>query len=117
MSKPSPVPALLAYIPIIGWLYVFALQRKNPLAVFHLRQSVGLFLFLAGTFVVWAVVAYLIAIIPYMGVLSVALFTIVIAFYIFGVMAWVMGILNALKNKSTPLPLFGQWANRLPIAQ
>jgi uncharacterized membrane protein len=116
MSNNSPIPALLAYIPIVGWLYVYFTQRKNPLAVFHLRQSIGLFLFLVATFVVWAVVAYLIAFIPYMAVFSVALFTIVIAFYIFGVVAWVTGILNALKNRSTPLPVFGQWANRLPIA-
>ena len=116
MSEHSPVPALIAYIPIVGWLYVYFMQRKNPFAVFHLRQSVGLFLFLVGTFVVWAVVAYLIALIPYMAVFSVALFTIVMAFYIFGVVAWVTGIINALNNKSTPLPLFGQWANRLPIA-
>ncbi len=116
MSKPSPFPALIAYIPIVGWLYVYFTQRSNSFAVFHLRQSVGLFLFLVATFLVWAVVAYVLAIIPYMAVFSVALFTIVIAFYIFGVVAWVSGILNALKNKSTPLPLFGQWANRLPIA-
>jgi uncharacterized membrane protein len=116
MSKPSPIPASIAYIPIVGWVYVYFLQRKNPLAVFHLRQSVGLVLFLVATFVIWAVVAYLIALVPYMAVFSVGLFTIVIAFYIFGVVAWVMGIINALNNKSTPLPLLGQWANRLPIA-
>lgn len=116
MSQSSSIHALIAYIPIIGWLYVYFVQRKNAFAVFHLRQSVGLFLFLIGAFVVWAVVAYLIALIPYMAVFSVALFTIVMAFYMFGVVAWVTGILNALKNKSTPLPLFGKWANRLPIA-
>jgi uncharacterized membrane protein len=116
MSKSSSFPALIAYIPVLGWLYVYFMQRKNLFAVFHLRQSVGLCLFLVGTFVVWAIIAYLLALIPYMAVFSVALFTIVIAFYIFGVVAWVSGILNALNNKSTPLPLFGHWANRLPIA-
>ncbi len=56
MSKQSPFPAVIAYIPVIGWLYVYCFQRKNPLAVFHLRQSVGLVLFLIGTLVVWAIV-------------------------------------------------------------
>ena len=116
MSKSSPFPAFIAYIPVIGWLYVYLTQRKNPFAVFHLRQSVGLFLFLIATFVVWAVVAYLLALIPYMAVFSAALFTIVIAFYIFGCVAWIAGMLNALNNRSNPLPFFGQWANRLPIA-
>lgn len=116
MSEHSPIPALIAYIPVVGWLYVYLLQRKNRLAVFHLRQSVGLFLFLVGILAGWAIIAYVIAFIPYMAVFSVTLFTIVIAGYIFGVVAWVTGILNALKSKSTPLPLFGQWANRLPIS-
>jgi len=116
MRNNSPFPALIAYIPIIGWLYVYLLQRKNPFALFHLRQSVGLFLFLVATFLIWAVVAYLLALIPYMAVFSVALFTVVMVFYIFGFVIWVRGILNALNSKSTPLPLFGQWASRLPIA-
>lgn len=116
MNSSSSIPAVIAYIPIIGWLYVYLTQRKNPLAIFHLRQSVGLILFLVATFVIWAVVAYLIAQIPYMAVFSVALFTIVMAFYVFGVVAWVAGIVNALKNKSAPLPVFGEWASRLPIA-
>ncbi len=115
MNNQSPFSAAIAYIPVIGWLYVYLLQRKNPFAVFHLRQSVGLALFLLGTLIGWAIVAYLIALIPYMAAFSVAMFTIVIAAYLFGAVTWVMGILNALKSKSTPLPLFGQWANRLPI--
>ena len=115
MNNQSPFSAVIAYFPVIGWLYVYLLQRKNPFAVFHLRQSVGLALFLLGTLIGWAIVAYLVALIPYMAAFSVALFTIVIAAYLFGAVTWVMGILNALKSKSTPLPLFGQWANRLPI--
>ncbi len=116
MSRPSPFPAVIAYlIPVIGWLYVYMFQRGNSLAVYHLRQAVGLAVFLIGTLLVWAVVAWIIAQIPFMVVLSVALFTIVIAAYLFGFVAWVMGMLNAAQNKSTPLPLIGQWASRLPI--
>lgn len=54
MSKQSPFPAVIAYlIPVVGWLYVYLFQRKNTLAVFHLRQSIGLVLFLIGSLVVW----------------------------------------------------------------
>ncbi|MBX3084403.1 MAG: hypothetical protein KF716_22390 [Anaerolineae bacterium] len=115
MSQGSSVPAVIAYLPILGWLYVYLFQRKNSLALFHLRQSIGLFLFLLGVFVGWVVLAYVLALVPYMAVISVSLFAIVIAAYIFGVVAWVMGILNALKQTSTPLPFFGRWATRLPI--
>ena len=116
MTKQSTFPAVFAYlIPIIGWLYVYLFQRKNPSAIFHLRQSIGLVLFLLGTLLAWAVVAYVLAIIPYLAVLSVTLFTIVIAAYVFGVVAWVKGMLNAFNDQSIPLPIFGKWASRLPI--
>jgi uncharacterized membrane protein len=116
MSRPSRLPAVLAYlIPVVGWLYVFFFQRKNPLAVYHLRQSIGLFLFLAGALAGWAVVGWILAWIPYMTVLSMALFTLVIAAYLFGMLAWILGLINALNNRLNPLPGFGRWANRLPI--
>lgn len=115
MNQLSPLPAALAYLPVLGWLYVFFLQRQNQLAVFHLRQSIGLFLFLLATLLVWAVVAWLLVWIPLMAVVSVALFTLVIAAYLYGFVAWLLGIFNALRSRQTPLPGFGGWASRLPI--
>lgn len=109
------ISAVLAYIPVVGWLYVFLLQRKNALALFHLRQSIGLFLFLIVVFVVWAVVAWIIAWIPYAAALSMASFTMVILAFIFGIIAWLLGVVNALGNKAKPLPIFGQRANNLPL--
>jgi len=116
MNKPSRLPAILAYlIPVVGWLYVFFFQRKNSLALYHLRQSIGLVLFLIATTVGWAVVGWVLAWIPYLSVLSIALFSIVIVAYIYGVVAWILGLYNAFSALQSPLPLFGQWANRLPI--
>jgi uncharacterized membrane protein len=114
--KESRFPAVLAYlIPVIGWLYIVFSQRKNGLAIFHLRQSIGLWLFLIGALMVWAVVGTIIAFIPYMAVVSVALFTLVIAAYLYGFAAWLMGINNAFNNRLIVLPLFGRYASRLPI--
>jgi uncharacterized membrane protein len=115
MSSSARLPAVLAYIPVIGWAYVFLFQRGNPLAVYHLRQSIGLILFMLGALVAWAVVAWVLAWIPFMAVLSAALFTIVIAAYLYAVVAWLLGLINALNKRAAPLPFFGQWANRLPI--
>ncbi len=116
MTPTSRVPAVIAYLlPVIGWLYVLFFQRGNSLAVFHVRQAVGLFLFLIGAVVVWGVVAWVLAWIPYAAVLSMALFTLVIAAYIFGVVAWIMGLVHALSSRAEPLPAFGKWADRLPI--
>ncbi len=115
MTKRPRLPAAAAYLPVIGWLYVYLFQRRNELAVYHLRQSVGLFLFLAATFVVWAVVGWVLAWIPYFSILSVGLFTLVLAAYFFGIAAWVVGILRALNDRLEPLPWVGRWASRLPI--
>jgi uncharacterized membrane protein len=116
MSRPSRLPAVLAYlIPVIGWLYVLFFQRKNELAIYHLRQAIGLLLFLVATLIGWAVIAWILAWIPFMASLSAALFAIVIAAYLYGVVAWILGLINALSNRAVPLPLFGQWADRLPI--
>lgn len=102
-------------MPVIGWLYVFFFQRKNALAMYHLRQAVGLFVFLAATISGWAVVAWILAWIPYMGALGAALFTIVIAACLFGIVAWLLGLFHALGRRTVPLPGFGRWASRLPI--
>jgi uncharacterized membrane protein len=116
MSSSSRLPAVIVYIvPVIGWLYVFLFQRKNVFAIYHLRQAVGLVLVLIGALVVWAVVAWVLAWIPLMSVISVALFTLVMATYLFGIVTWILGVINALSNRSEPLPGFGKWANRLPI--
>lgn len=116
MTIASRVLAVVDYLlPVVGWVYVYLFHRKDALAVFHLRQSIGLFLFLGGTVVLWAVVAWVLAWIPLMAVLAVALFALVIASWIFGFIVWVLGLINAVSNRLKPLPGVGNWADRLPI--
>ncbi len=115
MSAPSRMPAVLAYVPVLGWLFVFFAHRRNPLAVYHLKQSIGLVLFLITTSVGWAVVGWVLAWIPYLFIVSIALFALVIAAFIFGLVAWLLGVRNALSAQLTPLPLFGEWANHLAM--
>ncbi len=112
MNTSSRLPAALAYLPILGWLFVILLQPKNAAAQFHLRQSVGLFIFVFGVLAGWAVVAWILSWIPLMDVLAMGLFTIVMAAWIYGVVAWVLGLSNALSARMVPLPLFGRWADR-----
>jgi uncharacterized membrane protein len=114
-NLPSRLSAAFAYVPVIGWIYVLFTQRGNPLAVFHLKQSVGLFLFLIAALVTWMIVAYVLAWLPLMAALSAALFTVVMVVYIYGAVAWIIGLINALKNRESRLPVFGRWADRLPI--
>jgi len=116
MSNSSRFPAVVVYlVPVIGWLYVFFFQRKNMLAMYHLRQAIGLLLFLLAALLGWAVIAWVLAWIPYIGALGIALFTMVIAAFLFGIIAWILGLIHAVGHQVTPLPGFGQWASRLPI--
>jgi uncharacterized membrane protein len=116
MNRSSRLPAVLAYLlPVLGWLYVFVFERRNSFALYHLRQAIGLVVFLVVILLAWGVVGWLLAWIPYLGILSIALFALVVSAYIYGIVAWLIGIFNALSDRESPLPLFGRWASRLPI--
>lgn len=115
MNINSRVSAVIGYIPIIGWIYVLLLRRDDDFARFHAKQSIGLVLFLIAVFVAWVIVAYIIALVPYLAVLSAALFSLVIAFWLYGALMLIAGILQALRSQSDPLPIFGRWAARLPL--
>jgi uncharacterized membrane protein len=116
MDQRSRIVAMGAYlIPLFGWLYIFLFARKNVLALYHLKQSIGLVLFLCAITVGWVVVGWILAWIPYMSVLSIALFALVVAAYLYGLIIWLMGLSNAFRAQTVPLPLFGEWASRLPI--
>jgi uncharacterized membrane protein len=110
------ISAFVAYLlPIFGWLYVILFQRKSAYAVFHTRQAIGLFIFLLIVFGAWIVVGYVLAWIPFGFIVSMALFTMVITAFIYGIIAWVIGMVNALKGKVALLPIFGKIANNLPL--
>lgn len=116
MQRSRRFPAFIAYLlPVIGWIYVGVFQRKNPFAIFHLRQSVGLVLFLILATVVWGLVTWLLAWIPYAFIAGIALFTLTLSTYIFGLVAWILGMVNVLRDREDLLPIIGPYSNRLPI--
>jgi uncharacterized membrane protein len=116
MNMSSRFSAALAYLlPVLGWLYVFFFQRKDSFALYHLRQAIGLVIFLIATLLTWGVLGWLLAWIPYLDILSIALFALVVGAYLYGIVAWLFGIYNALSDRESPLPLFGGLASRLPI--
>ncbi len=116
MDKSERFPAFIAYLlPGVGWLYVLLFQRKNQLAMFHVRQSVGLFLFLAATGAAWAAITWILAWIPFGFLFGIMLFALVITAVLVAVVAWVFGMINALRGRVALLPIFGRMASRLQI--
>lgn len=111
----SRVAGTIAYIPVVGWLYVLLARRQDAFAMFHLKQAVGLVVFLLVTFISWAVIAWLSGWIPYAFIFGNALFALVIAAYVFGCFAWIAGIANAARGRVALLPIFGKTANRIRL--
>ena len=116
MNEPQRLPAFIAYLlPVIGWVYLGIFQSKNRFARFHMRQSMGLFLFVILITLAWGIVTWLLAWIPYAFVLGIALFTLPLVAYVFAAIALMIGMVNALTLRENGLPLIGGYSNRIPL--
>ncbi|MCK4472196.1 MAG: hypothetical protein KAW49_10470 [Anaerolineae bacterium] len=112
MSKPKRYLAFLAYLlPIFGWLYVLLFHKKEKFAVYHAKQSMMLTITAIGAQAVWAVIAWVVSWVPFIGpVIAVALFSLVIATYMLLAVVWITGMIYALQAKARPIPVVGGWA-------
>jgi uncharacterized membrane protein len=115
MSTSQRISAAVGYIPVIGWIYAFLVERKNQFVMFHLRQAISLVLTLIAIFIAWVVVAWILFAIPFGGVIAFAIFTLPMAAMLVGVIAWMIGIINALRGLTNEVPLFGSLGRRLPL--
>ena len=85
--------SVLSYLTIIGWLVALILhgKDKDPLARYHLRQSLGLF-----------VSAMVLAFIPIVGwLINILLF-----------IAWCFGVYSAFVGHKYTLPVIGDFYQR-----
>jgi len=117
MTTSSRLSALIAYLPIVGWIFVGIFRQKDAYAMFHLRQSIGLGLFLGLVGVGWAVAAWAIAWIPYAFIVSMGLFALVILALLLALIAWVFGIIYALQGRKNKIPFAGDMINFLSSLQ
>ncbi len=109
MSLSSKISAFIAYLLLIfGWLFVMIFRRDDAFAVFHAKQSLRLTIFLVAIPAVWALGAYFVALIPFVGpILASATFTLVITAILVLFIAWIIGMSNALRAKWVAVPMFG----------
>lgn len=101
--------ALLAYLlPIVGPAYILALRRRDEFARYHAVQSLTIILAMVLAPAVWIVFSWLIALLPFGGVVAAYIFALVVAAYLAVIVAWVAGIVNALRARRAPVPFFGR---------
>ncbi|HEV7839269.1 MAG TPA: DUF4870 domain-containing protein [Gemmatimonadaceae bacterium] len=96
--------AILSYLTVFGFIIAVVLNssRKTQLGAFHLRQALGLFL----TAIVFYPVTIFLVFIPILGWL--AIFVGWMTLLIFAV----MGFINAVTGKTTPVPIVGRMYQR-----
>lgn len=115
MSRSQRILAFLAYLlSPVGCLIVLLFGRRDRFAVYHMKQSLALLLFLIGVTAAWGVLVWLSVWGPLLFGITMAAFSVVIAAYVFALVLWVLGMSNALRARTSPLPIVGGWAKRLP---
>lgn len=92
-SANGQLHAVISYLTLIGWIIAFVLYQneKTELAIYHLRQSLGLLII--------GVVGWIIFIIPIIGWLAAIFFFIM----------WLIGLINAAQGEMKPVPLLGKF--------
>ena len=97
--------AIVSYLTLIGFIVAVIIHgtKKTRLGAYHLRQSLGLML----TSIVVAVLATILAFIPFVGWLA------GVAAWVGILVLWIMGLLAALNGEQKPVPVLGihfqQW--------
>ncbi|MBO0323344.1 hypothetical protein J0X14_13630 [Muricauda sp. CAU 1633] len=95
-SNPGRTTAIVAYITIVGCLIAITMnmEPKNAFARFHIRQAFGIHL-----------VFHALAIaLTFMGIVYLS-----IPLYLFYLVLWGYGFLQALNEKTQPLPVLGSY--------
>jgi uncharacterized membrane protein len=117
VNRSNRLAAFLSYLlGVLGWLYMLAFRRKDTLARYHAKQSLGITIVAVGAPAVWAVAAWIVTWIPLVGPLvAAASFSLVIATYALLTVCWVVGMVYALQAKIEPIPVVGRWAERIPV--
>ncbi|WP_447642312.1 MULTISPECIES: DUF4870 domain-containing protein [Chitinophagaceae] len=95
----SKKAALINYITIFGWLYIYiTVKEKDSCLKYHQRQSFGLFIL--GT-LLGIVLNILTFILPLLGILGMVVGTL-------SLILMIIGIINANNGIEKPLPIIGK---------
>lgn len=97
--------AIISYLSIIGWIIAFVLygNNKTALGIYHLRQTIALFLVGLGLWILQMLLLF----IPFIGwIIGILMIFVYIALAIF----WIIGIVGAINGQEKPMPIIGKKA-------
>ena len=96
VNEESKKIAIIAYITFIGLIIAFLMNndKKSEFASYHIRQSLGL--------CVTGLTLGVIGIIPILGWI-INILGIFVLLYM-----WIIGLMNAINGKETPVPFLGE---------
>lgn len=101
--------ALLAYLlPVLGPAYILLLRKDDSFAKYHAIQSLTIILAMILAPAAWMLFSWLIALMPFGGVVAAYISALVVAVYLAVVVSWIAGIVNALRARRVPVPFFGR---------
>lgn len=88
------VVGIVAYITLIGWIVALIMNNpKSEFGSFHIRQSLGIMLLFFASAVV--------IVIPFIGWIA------SILGYLLAFVLWIVGLVGAVQQKTTPVPIIG----------
>jgi uncharacterized membrane protein len=107
--------AILAYIvPVIGGIIGIVVNGDNALTRKHSQQTIGAILTMVVTFLIWVIVGFIIALIPFVGpIAAVCLFALVIAYYILLGVSWIVGLIHAIQGRDMEFPIASRLTKRI----
>lgn len=107
--------AILAYIvPVIGGIIGIVVNGDNALTRKHSQQTIGAILTMVVAFLIWVIVGFIIALIPFVGpIATVCLFALIIAYYILLGVSWIVGLIYAIQGRDMEFPIASRMTKRI----
>ncbi|MCK5834027.1 hypothetical protein KAH81_10215 [bacterium] len=84
----------VAYLTLIGFIIALVIGKENRFSMYHVQQALALILLF--------VAASIVAVIPILGWIA------SVIIWIFGMVCFVIGLINGFSGKAKPLPLIGE---------
>lgn len=109
--KNAKLVSILAYFLIgVIWYFVDPSLKNEKLTKFHVKQSLNLAILSILSGVVISAITPILIFIPIVGWLALIILSMVVP--IFFLILFIMGIISAVNEKMTPIPIVGFLANK-----